>query len=188
MEMWARRCFFGDHKGTSVAWTKAEDADEAIAALNAVLLGMSVDVGFETSLRPMTGIAALGEGMAFDLGHKLAYRIMLPDYKPAVSAYAFALSVTRHDGLTQVLVTRQEYTSSLGNAQPAPKGKVDYDAATLAPAVFTKDEPQVISGAIVLNSSDEGGHDVEMASVHVKYYPDRLDEYGFAELTVREKL
>ncbi|MEM5435482.1 T6SS effector BTH_I2691 family protein [Paraburkholderia diazotrophica] len=188
MEMWARRCFFGDHKGASVAWTKAEDADEAIAALNAVLLGMSVDVGFEASLRPMTGTAALGDGMAFDLGHTLAYRIVLPDYKPAISAYAFALSVTRHGGRTQVLVARQENTSSLGTAQPAPKGKVDYDAATLAPAVFTKDAPQVISGAIVLNSGDEGGHDVEMASVHVKYYPDRLDEYGFAELTVQEKL
>ncbi|BFG73725.1 hypothetical protein PTKU46_17580 [Paraburkholderia terrae] len=45
-----------------------------------------------------------------------------------------------------------------------------------------------MSGAIVLNSGEEGGNDIEMASVHVKYYPDRMDEYGFAELTVQEKL
>jgi hypothetical protein len=189
MEMWARRCYFGDHKGGSVAWTGVKDADEAIAALNAVLLGMSVDVGFEASLRPMTGMAALAaDGMAFDLGHTLTYRIVLPDYNPATSAYAFTLGVTRHGGGTQVLVARQEHTSALGSSQPAPKGKADYDTATLSPAVFTKDAPQVISGAIVLNSGEEGGNDIEIASVHVKYYPDRMDEYGFAELTVQESL
>ena len=60
--------------------------------------------------------------------------------------------------------------------------------SVLSSTLSSNDTHQVLSGAIVLNSGDQGGHDVEMASVHVKYFPDRLDEYGFAELTVQEKL
>ena len=60
--------------------------------------------------------------------------------------------------------------------------------SVLSSTLSSNDTHQVVSGEIVLNSGNEGGRDVEMPSVHAKYYPDRLDEYGFAELTVQEKL
>uniref|UniRef100_UPI0020287572 hypothetical protein n=1 Tax=Caballeronia sp. GAFFF1 TaxID=2921779 RepID=UPI0020287572 len=186
-DLWARRCYFGDHKGTLKPWNKPSDQDEAIATLNAILLGISVDVGFQPSLQTLQGAAALNDAVAFDLGYELVYRIVLPRFNPAISAYAFSVSVTRHTGATQMLVCRQQGTTALATITGALKAPRDYHGDTLEPVVFQKADPQAITGAIRLNGPQEGGNDVVSAQVHVKYYPDRLDESGFAELTVQEK-
>ncbi|MCC3263922.1 hypothetical protein LLE87_37765, partial [Paenibacillus polymyxa] len=50
MEKWAQRCYFG-RTGANNRWRDPEDMDVAIAALNAAVLGMEVDLRFSYEYR-----------------------------------------------------------------------------------------------------------------------------------------
>ncbi|MEZ2350841.1 hypothetical protein [Caballeronia sp. RCC_10] len=122
----------------------------------------------------------------------LCYNVVIPNFDPAVSGYAYAITVKRHNRMEQVLCAGQKNVAALAGVQPAPSGRTDYDLSTLQAKVSDvatgKTQPQTISGEVMLRGPEEGGHDIVAATLHIVYYPDRMDDSAFAELTIQESL
>lgn len=117
----------------------------------------------------------------------LHYRIVMPNFDPVSSAYAYTVAVTRRGGGAQVLTAGQKNTEPLARVQPPPNGKFDYELSTLAantPELAKADDLKIVSGKIHL-VADSKIHDV---SIVARFYKDRMDEYGFAEITSRDQL
>ena len=185
VELWARRCVFGKNKGQLISWKTSEQAGDAVAALNSALLGFSVDVGFEPAWNTVSSMGDVDTITASH--HTLNYRIVIPNFDPVRSAYAYTITVTRRGGGAQVLTAGQKNMEPLARVQPPPNGKFDYELSTLAantPELAKADDLKIVSGKIHL-VADSKIHDV---SIVARFYKDRMDEYGFAEITSRDQL
>ncbi|MBZ5795182.1 hypothetical protein K8353_34200, partial [Burkholderia contaminans] len=185
IELWARRCVFGINKGNLVSWKKTEQAGDAVATLNAALLGFSVDVGFESE---WDAVSSMGDVDTVTASHQtLNYRIVMPNFDPVSSAYAYAITVIRRGGGEQVLTAGQKNMEPLACIQPPPNGKSDYEIGALAaniPKLSKSGDPKIVSGKIHLTTNSK----IRNVSITARFYKDRMDEYGFAEITTQDQL
>ncbi|KER72444.1 hypothetical protein HR51_07400 [Burkholderia cepacia] len=183
VELWARRCVFGKKEGKLVLWDTPDQAGDAVAALNAAILGFSVDVDFENE---WDTVSSMGDVDVVTASHQtLNYRIVMPNFDAVNSAYAYTVEVTRRGGARQVLAGDQKNMKPLARIQPPPDGKSDYVFGAMRiddSASFKSSGPMVVIGKIHL------GADSKMVEVFVKarFYRDRMDEYGFAEIMSSE--
>ncbi|MGP8471131.1 T6SS effector BTH_I2691 family protein [Burkholderia sp. PR2] len=185
VEMWARRCVFGTNKGNSASWKTPGEAGDAVAALNAALLGFSIDTNTEHEWDTLTSTG--GIDVVTSSRQALKYRIVMPNFDPVTSAYAYAVTVTRRGGGSQVLTGGHKNMAPLANIQPPTHGVLDYEIES--PRFdFSKNirpgDPMVVSGKIYINPTSK----IDVVSIVARFYKDRVDDYGFAEVSYREKL
>ncbi|MBZ5791282.1 hypothetical protein K8353_14295, partial [Burkholderia contaminans] len=185
VEQWARRCIFGINNGHLVSWKTPEQAGDAVATLNAALLGFSVDVSFEPE---WDTVSSMGDVDTITASRQtLNYRIVMPNFDPVSSAYAYAVTVTRRGGGEQVLTAGQKNIGLLARIQPPPNGKADYELDVLAANVPVPATPwgaKIVSGKVNLGQ----GSRIDAVSITARFYKDRMDEYGFAEITSQDQL
>ena len=202
LEMWARRCYFGNHDESPPLWwntaktalplqdsrkieeaiTKAHQADAdkdvAIGALNAAILGMKAELRFTDVSHPA---GAATDGVSVIPGQAITYRIDLPEWDPAKSAYAMYLSVHSYKGV-HVAVSDQYKSESIQSVTSSGKrpSYVEDVHATHRP---TFSLPK-ISGALILELFEP---DIEAATLFVSYWPDHTAPQDYAALTIYTK-
>ena len=184
IELWVRRCVFGKNEGRLESWSKPAQAGEAVAALNAALLGFCVDIGFEYEWDAVSGMG--GVDVVTASRQSISYIITMPNFDPIASSYAYIVAV-RRGGESQVLAGDQKNMNAIARIQPPPNGVADYEIDMLrakAPKLAKLGDPMLVSGRIYLNP----GSKVSAVSIVARFYRDRMDEFGFAEITSREVL
>lgn len=183
-ERWARRCYFGKHDETpSIHWNNVALADKAIAALNAIVLGADADMNFAR--------ARATSAIDFDYVRLLSYRLVLPYFDAARSGYQWTLTVQRYNG-TQMLTSGAQNSLTPTISPSTPPRQLDYDPATTTPRTHPVSMKTVggqtvsvltIEGRITLDDH----HDIDTATLHLDYWPDRTEPAFKAELTLTEK-
>ena len=185
VELWARRCVFGKKEGKLGLWDTPAQAGDAVAALNAALLGFSIDVGFENE---WDTVSSVGDVDVITASHQtLDYRIVMPNFDAVTSAYAYTVEVTRRGGARQVLAGDQKNIKPLARIQPPPNGKTDYVFSTAKVGdseSFKSGDSKVVIGKIHLRADSK----IIEVAVRARFYRDRMDEYGFAEMMSSEIL
>ncbi|MDH1521350.1 hypothetical protein, partial [Achromobacter mucicolens] len=196
LEKWARRCYFGQ-ADSSERWRDPKDMDVAIAALNAAVLGMDVDLSFSTEQRLRSidelyveDIEVLKNGGTAKRAKLLVYSATLPGFDAERSRYRFTLTTERF-GLAKngkripVLSSHIIAAGQLNDAGDATQASVlsrpDYtlDAETKP----TSSRP-VLSGRYSLDTLNK----IKSATLVVAFWPDMSDSSGFAAITITEEL
>ncbi|WP_454669213.1 T6SS effector BTH_I2691 family protein [Achromobacter kerstersii] len=199
LEMWARRCYFGNHDESPPVWwntakialplqdrrtideaiTKANQADSdkdvAIGALNAAILGMKAELRFTNISHPA---GAATDGVSVITGQAITYRIELPGWDAANSAYAMYLSTRSYKG-EHVAVSAQCNSEPLRVVTPSGKrpAYVEDVNATYRPTTAL---PR-ISGALILELFEQ---DIDSATLLIRYWPHHTAPQDYAELTI----
>lgn len=188
LERWSYYSYFGmakDHKFS--------DANSAVAALNAAVIGVDVYLAFDSDVRVShyEGMAAAMGGMEAGLAviPRLKYQIVIPRYDASRAAYKWQLIVNRYSG-EQVLASGVHPDDGPKPDQQRTRLKrLDYlpDSTnpTIAERVVTAAEGDqtnflVVHGNIELSIAN----DIDTARVRVEYLPNAHD----AEMMARTEL
>ncbi|WP_312438561.1 T6SS effector BTH_I2691 family protein [Achromobacter sp.] len=196
LEKWARRCYFGRTE-SSERWRDPEDMDVAIAALNAAVLGMEVDLRFYSEDRARTtdelyteDIEVLKNRGAFVTTEALGYSVTLPGFDAERSRYRFALTIERFD------LTRDGKRSPILSSHVMASGQVNDTAHAIQ--ISTLDDPDytmvgetkptserpILSGRYWLDPINK----IKSATFAVAFWPDKDDSAGFAAIKITEEL
>ncbi|WP_372437214.1 T6SS effector BTH_I2691 family protein [Pseudomonas chlororaphis subsp. aureofaciens] len=190
LELWARHSVWGIPKKHR-QWELSEDADTAIGALNAAVLGVVAEIDLGVRFQRASDLAAAGsegviftDGMSIPAGIYLDYKIFLPGYETNSSRYMWAMKVFRPgDDVGEVIASGHSERSN--SPMPSNVGrKLDYNPKTSIPVVTENVDSHtlVISGAIALNIN----HSINAVELEVSFWPDKSDESGAARLIVKE--
>lgn len=196
LEKWARLCYFGRTDSTK-RWQFPEDMDVAIAALNAAVLGMEVDLRFYSEDRARTtdelyteDIEVLKNRGAFVTTEALGYSVTLPGFDAERSRYRFALTIERFD------LTRDGKRSPILSSHVMASGQVNDTAHAIQ--ISTLDDPDytmvgetkptserpILSGRYWLDPINK----IKSATFAVAFWPDKDDSTGFAAIEITEEL
>ena len=194
LENWARRCYFGQ---ADERWRHPEDIDVSIAALNAAVIGMDVDLRFtdETRARPIDelyteDIEVLKNRGPVETTKALVYSAIFPGFDAERSRYRFTLTTERF-GLAQG-ARRTPHLSShvmasgqVNDTDPAlpvsTLGRPDY---TLDNETRPTSSRPILSGRYWLDSLNN----IKSATLVVAFWPDKSDSSGFAAIEITEEL
>lgn len=195
-ENWAWRCYFGQAKSND-RWRNPGDMDVAIAALNAAVLGMDVDLRFtiERRVRPIDelyieDIEVLKNGGSLEKTNALVYSATLPGFDAEQSRYRFTLTIARF-ALAQG-EKRSPYLSShvVASGQindlvpPRPASTLNRPDYTLDSETKPTPSRPVLSGRYLLDSLNN----IKSATLIVAFWPDKIDSSGFAAIEMTEQL
>jgi len=179
LERWSYYSYFGmakDHKFS--------DANSAVAALNAAVIGVDVYLVFDSDVRVShyEGMAAAMGGMEAGLAviPRLKYQIVIPRYDSSRAAYKWQLTVYRYSG-EQVLASgvHPNVGPKPGELRPRLK-RLDYVLDSTNPTIgerviTTADGDQtnflIVHGNIELSIAN----DIDTARVFVEYLPNAHD-------------
>ncbi|MEN5158325.1 T6SS effector BTH_I2691 family protein [Achromobacter spanius] len=196
LEKWARRCYFGQTDNND-RWRDPDDMDAAIAALNAAVLGMDVDLRFTVVLRVrpldellIEDIEVIKNGGSIEKTKALVYSAILPGFDAEQSRYHFSLTTERF-GLAQG-ANRTPHLSS----HVLASGQIN-DSAPIMP-VSTLNRPDytldsetkpttsrpILSGRYWLDSLNN----IKSATLVLAFWPDKNDSSGFAAIEITEQL
>ncbi|OAE59699.1 hypothetical protein A7J67_06420 [Achromobacter xylosoxidans] len=196
LENWARRCYFGQADNNE-GWRDPDDMDAAIAALNAAVLGMDVDLSFtvETRVRSLDelyieDIDVLKNGGSVENTKALVYSATLPGFDAEQSRYRFSLTTERF-GLAQG-AKRTPYLSShvlasgqINNSAPLMSvSTLDRPDYTLDSETKPTNSRPILSGRYWLDSLNS----IKSATLVVAFWPDKNDVSGFAAIEITEQL
>jgi len=188
LERWSYYSYFGMAKNHKFA-----DANSAVAALNAAVIGVDVYLAFdwEVRLTHYEGMAAAMGGM--DAGPavipRLKYRIVLPRFESSRAAYRWQLSVKRYSG--------EQVLASGGQPNGVPKSdemstrlrRLDYLPESTHPTITEKEITAadgnktnflIIEGNIELSIVN----DMDAAKVLVDYFPHDYDPEMMAQMEI----
>lgn len=211
LERWARRCYFGHgDENPLVHWNTPDQAHIAIAELNAVTIGVEVDIEFRLK---MLDRASSGADRSFgSMGppayeQRLVFRLALPRFDPGRSAYRWTLTVHRRGDGPSGRYNGGEVVAQ-GNLNPpsvntaasalhaemaAPKlpKKPDFKSESTAPTVSTRTVSMIDGGTLLVQEisgsiellPDIRRHSIEAATLSVTYWPDHDSPNAYAELT-----
>ncbi len=208
IERWARRCYFGKGGETPpILWTNPKDANTAVAALNAAVLGIDAALDFRMGVQTGSASSSFGRtsipGGAAALTYvpMLAYRLVFPRYTEAGSAYRWRLLARRWNdakaGGPQELASGQHNvdTPSPAGGRLPPK-HLDYDPKTVKPKITVTDvqtsrgqriKVLTVEGTIELGyRATSEDHDIDAATLEFSYWPDRTDNDALAKLSLTE--
>ncbi|MFF7063720.1 T6SS effector BTH_I2691 family protein [Pseudomonas sp. NPDC008258] len=98
LERWARRCYFGKaNEIPATHWNSPEQADLAIAELNAAVMGMIASLNIETNaLDSLLGSRLVGS-IGFPIEQRVKYQLIIPGYAEGLSGYQWELKIHRHE-------------------------------------------------------------------------------------------
>jgi len=196
LEKWARRCYFGQTKSND-RWRDANDMDVAIAALNAAVLGMDVDLRFSEERRARSNdelyvedIEVLKHGGATENVKLLVYSATLPGFDAERSRYQFTLTTERfglaQDGkripvLTSHVMASGQFNDGRDTIQVSALSRPDY---TLDGETKPTSSRPVLSGRYSLDHLNK----IKSATLVVAFWPDMSDSAGFAAIEITEEL
>ncbi|UDG76122.1 hypothetical protein H4P35_01785 [Achromobacter sp. 77] len=196
LEKWARRCYFGRTEG-SEHWRDPENMDVAIAALNAAVLGMDVDLRFsdEGRARPIDelyseDIEVLKNRGAVIQTKALVYRAILPGFDTVRSRYRFTLTIERfglaQDGkrsptLSSHVMASGQVNDTAHGVQTSDFNHPDY---TLVGETKPTSERPILSGRYWLDPINT----IKSATFAVAFWPDKDDSTGFAAIEITEEI
>ncbi len=191
LELWARHSVWGvpaKHR----RWTRHQDMDIAIGALNASVLGMTAEAEIGVRFQRGSDLQAGGDsgiifsdGMSVPAGIYLDYQIVLPGYDAGAARYQWELKVYRAGHDVGLVIAQGSSTGTNGPLMPpAVQKNLDYNPRTTAPTVKLDVHSKVleIGGAIALNMN----HGINAISLEVSYWPDKNDGSGLARLVVKD--
>ena len=190
LELWARHSRWGSPKEQR-RWTAESNFDMAVGALNAAVLGMTVDVEVKMELFrkgdasfPTDGQADWERGRIW-IGEYIIYHISLPGYEESSSHYHWALTVYRPGDSQGEIIASSESEEPLPENQSSIAIKnSDYFLNTAPPR--TSSDPisktLIIEGAIALHRI----HSIHAVKLEAHFWPDKDDSAGFAHLLCQE--
>lgn len=191
LELWARRSYFG--QGVSKQrWDSPDQMDAAVSALNAAVIGMEAELGFDSAKRPIEpdllitmDILLIKETGGIETGTELRYRIVLPGFDPLRSRYEFTLSIDRFGlakgrrtpAITSAVLAACSHNSPL-------RAPILDEVRDLKPndQRMPHGESPVLSCRYWL----EPLHSIKSAVIEIRYWPDKDDVAGYASLSVTE--
>lgn len=196
MEKWAQRCYFG-RTGANNRWRDPEDLDVAIAALNAAVLGMEVDLRFSYEYRARSTDELYSEDIEVLKNHgpversqMLVYGATLPGFDAEQSRYRFTLTTERfglaQDGkrapnLSSHVMASGQVNDTTHTTQVSALGSPDY---TLAGETKPTSSQATLSGRYWLDPINK----IKSATFVVAFWPDKSDSSGFAAIEITEVL
>ena len=179
IEIWLDRCYFGHGKRTEGKWTDLQAADE-LAALNAVVFGVSVTLKFSDSW--------LWLKERFTGYDRIELEVRLPGFDPRAGGYHWVLKV-RH--------------KRRGDLQPLfgehPRRTQTYMSASPRARLLSRDRPEnwfrestateaYESGVYVIRQSiDVNTEYFQSARLVLDYWPDRTMDDARASIDVEEE-
>ncbi|MBV7498914.1 T6SS effector BTH_I2691 family protein [Achromobacter sp. ACM05] len=197
MEKWARRCYFGRTEANE-RWRNPDDMDVAIAALNAAVLGMEVDLRFYNEDRASSidelyteDIEVLKNRGAVVTTEALGYSVTLPGFDAERSRYRFTLTTERfglaHDDdirkptLSSHVMACGQVNDTAHAMQTSALNHPDY---TLVSETKPTSGRPILSGRYWLDPINK----IKSATFAVAFWPDKNDDTGFAAIEITEKL
>ncbi|WP_286939425.1 T6SS effector BTH_I2691 family protein [Achromobacter sp. UBA4530] len=196
LEKWARRCYFGRTE-SSERWRDPDDMDVAIAALNAAVLGMDVDLRFSNEDRAISkdelyseDVEVLKNRGAVKKTKALVYSATLPGFDAERSRYRFALTIERfdlaRDGKRRPILSSHVMASGQVNdtARAIQTSTLDDSDYTLVGETKPTSERPVLSGWYWLDPINK----IKSATFAVAFWPDKDDSTGFAAIEITEQL
>lgn len=207
--MWARRCFFGFHnEKPSIHWAQPEDADRAIASLNAIALGVEADVKFkwrELRVGSIGAFGAIGVSRSIQQELYIEFRVRLPYFNATQSAYRWSLSGGRNEPLynTEVIALMeaefgavpdfidawrfQKKFSGHGThhqADDAAKNTTLRESSIRVTLKGSKEmEVKTIEASFTLEKQGQRS-EVNHATLHLSYWPDHNSPDGYVEILI----
>ena len=211
LEIWARRSFFGHHNETPpIHWYQPEDADRAIAALNAVTLGIYVDLSFQLQLRGIDSHSASGVlGVPGSPRQELylEYSLRLPYFNQDRSAYRWTLTIHRKgsshlDNAEADVLTRSNFGTPrlrqnvpfghrAANPPSASQASSDELKSKVAKGQLLREnldnnrtlQTKCYKGSIDLMNYDQNKN-IERADLVLSYWPDCDIADGYIEVNI----
>ncbi|BDM23400.1 hypothetical protein KMS_R31570 [Pseudomonas sp. LRP2-20] len=206
LEVWARRCYFGlADEAPRIHWNSPNHADIALAALNAVTLGITGGVKFDTVIANELSNTKIG--VPIGLQSFLRFRVTLPHFNSSSVGYQWILLIHRHgDGTPphytggEVITTQEHFPPTLTPAaskrvsiKPSKSNnKADYipESLTITDSqqslqIENSQSTKTFTGQLEL-TQDAGRHNIMSASLTITYWPDRSIPEAYAELTYQE--
>ena len=190
LERWAYYSHFGKAESNRFA-----DANTAVSALNAAVLGVDAFVKFGSDVRieHYEGMAAAMGGMEAGLTYvpQLEYQIALPLYDASRSGYTWQLVVKRYSGEEVLASGSHQSTPTSPTTEFKPPKRLDYDSTTTTPvnsertitaADGSKTNFLIVEGKIELTPD----HDIDEAKINLKYLPNIHDSEMVAQIEVVE--
>ncbi len=190
LELWAYRSYFGLSESD-----KFDDANSAVSALNAAVLGVDAQVVFGSIVR-----AVHYEGKAAAMGGaeggpavipQLQYQIVMPRYDVSRVAFKWRLIVKRYSG-EQIMASGMHPLGDLKSSEHSiPLQRLDYVPESNAPTsrertVTAVEEGKetflIVEGSIELKVS----HDIDEARIVLEYLPNIHDSEMIAIVDVSE--
>jgi len=169
----------------------------AIAALNAAVLGMDVDLRFSNGDRAISedelyseDIEVLKNRGAFKKTQALVYSATLPGFDAERSRYRFALTIERfdlaRDGKRSPILSSHVMASGQVNdtARAIQTSTLDDSDYTLVGETKPTSERPILSGQYWLDPINK----IKTATFFVAFWPDKDDSTGFAAIEITEEL
>jgi hypothetical protein len=204
LQQWARRCYFGSaDESPRVHWDSPNHADIALAELNAATLGLTGIAKFEITIANLPINSKIGTPIDLKTQHALSFKITIPGFNEAVSAYQWAVVVHRHgDGNSpeytggETIAQKSHFPpalptrcSKLASLKPFNKPKIlDYNPDTLKLAPSCQSHGPQDNSICTLSfigrlelTLEAGKHNITSASLIITYWPDRNIPDAYAE-------
>ncbi|WP_175235695.1 hypothetical protein, partial [Achromobacter mucicolens] len=194
LEKWARRCYFGQ---ADERWRHPADMEVSIAALNAAVIGMDVDLRFSKEDRAMStdelyneDIGVIKNRGAFKKEKALVYSATFPGFDAQQSRYRFTLTTERF-GLAQGAKRTPHLSSHViasgqinDTAPPMPVSTLNRPDYTLDSETAPTSSRPILSGRFWLDSLNN----IKSATFVVAFWPDKSDSSGYAAIEITEQL
>lgn len=166
VEVWLDRCYWGKGRRKEGKWTDTQVSDE-IADLNALVLGLGVELGFNDDWTEM--------GTGFDT---LKVKLTFASYDAKRSVYAWKVKAIDGRGASELIMAGGEDPDVLPEFKPMPSKIID----TSSRYRNRQGTAQRGTGSYTIEESIEVNTTIfKSAQIEVKYWPDKNDPEGLAE-------
>ncbi|UVL63765.1 hypothetical protein LOY54_11045 [Pseudomonas sp. B21-032] len=191
IQQWAKRSYFGYGNETPpIHWNSPDNAHTAITELNAVILGIDTGLNFKRRITGMTPhnldgpLSSAGSPIE---EQRLDYRITLPYYDPAKSAYKWKLIVYRHSGSQsdEILAQSHYRLQTSHNLSQGPNINTEIlkptnQADNIELIDNQANSLKTFQDSILLDITIS---DIKYATLSLSYWPNTDDINAYAEIT-----
>ncbi|HFT8622566.1 TPA: T6SS effector BTH_I2691 family protein [Pseudomonas aeruginosa] len=191
LERWALYSHFGD-ANDKLKWP---DANTAVAALNAAVMGVDGRVKFSSTVRAATypsfasGMGGMSAGLMYQ--PLLEYQVVLPNYDASRAGFSWKLKVRRYLG-TEILASgNHQLTVAPSKSRSKRRKRLDYDPettkATVTERTITAADGNKTNFLIAEGTVDlKIGHDITEAKIEIEYLPNIDDPEMLARIELTD--
>lgn len=205
LEMWAKRCYFGSGNETpKIHWTSPDQADIAVAELNAATMGMKVKLGIIQE-RPNNPPPTSSSPPTYST--TVSARFSMPNFNPEKSTYFWKLTTHRKQDIRGGIMLSGQTVARFGSNADMMSQELFEESHSAVQAIHsgsptkltitpihvqTAEMPDgsfssiaTVSGSVTLKTRKLKDC-VEAASLTLTYWPDGESPGSYAQATVVE--
>ncbi|BET63192.1 T6SS effector BTH_I2691 family protein [Yersinia pseudotuberculosis] len=181
-EIWLRRCCFGDHQTNVPAWfaNSPRDLNEALAAYNAIVNGLTAEVGYQDKLSEILN----GQDL-------IKLRIVLPCCDENMAAWGYSLSVPVSESSSQsyplLAATHNTPTSTSARLEPLPDSLSLSLPPVWRPGTGTVSQYWQNGDLIIEGEAWVDSRHYNKVKLEVNYWPDKLQQDWVMGLQIQAK-